>query len=129
MNLDGVDYYACDVCGKLVADDNCHIFHDDDCPNRLAHMTGHWKTDCVCDNRAHPECCPACAPWIICCEWMGRWTLWWSGSKAGWKIRQDAAHVYADKYRALAAIERMKSEERATDIRAVPLSIAKEMIK
>lgn len=129
MNLDGTEYYTCDVCGRLVADDDCHLFHDDDCPNRSSHLTGHWSTDCDCDNRAHPDCCPACAEHVIYTDYMKRWDSWWTGTVAGWSIDFSRAHRYADKYRALAAIERMPSNLFTEGAIAIPLSMAKEMVR
>lgn len=120
----------CDICELPIDEDDdesWHRYHEDDCPNRPGQLSGEWKTSCGCNGVAHVECCPACAPWVIHCEWMGRWTLWWSGSRAGWKVRRDAAHVYSDRHRALVSIERMKPDDRAKDIRAIPLSMAMKM--
>jgi hypothetical protein len=52
--------YNCDVCGKVIdEDDEIHFYHDEDCPY-LANLCD--TIDCECDLVAHSACCPMCNP-------------------------------------------------------------------
>ena len=121
---------VCDICEKPIGEDEeYHNYHETDCPNRPGQLIGHWKTDCGCTGLAHVRCCPACAEWVIYADYQGRWDVWWTGTASHWDISLDKAHHYADMYRALAAMERMREDLHIDGMRVMPLSMAIERSK
>lgn len=120
----------CDVCHEQITGDWWHEPHDDGCPNQVWERAGdffdaHPTVDCECNNRAHEECCPACAPHIIA-QWR-RLVLWyWSGTRAGWVAELGRAHLYENGFKARDARDRLVTEGRYNSlnrVEAVPVRV------